>query len=64
MVMGGKQDLGPVQGVAVKELGNSPGNADPVVGGCPPAYLVKQDQAAVRNIIKYAGRFIHLYHER
>jgi len=47
----------------VQILGNGPGDGDTVEGGCPPADLVKDNQAAGGGVAQDIGGFGHLQHE-
>ena len=62
VVMGGEKRLGPLARL-MQVLGNGPRDGNAVVGTRAAAYLVQNDQAALRDIVQDVGRLIHLDHE-
>ena len=63
VIMGGKQHLGTVTRMFVQVLGNRPCDGNPVVSACATANFIQQYQTSVGDVVKDAGRLVHLDHK-
>ena len=63
LVVRGEEGPGPPRGVAMQVFDDRPRDAKPVIGRCPAANLVQNDQRAVGGVVEDVRRLVHLDHE-